>query len=284
MLEEKHRKKEIISLTREDLLDYWVPLDRISTVHFQVVDNISLALNEKWTEWWFYKYSESRWVEFYMSLSWLKWDKSFKFALKESWHEYIDWEFYKDWELIPQFLESWEINPKYIEALDNINFYSDLQVYFWALKALRSWKKPDFSVESFYRWIVSWVVRIKELMEYKWDGKITHSLIPDKDFPKLLIRAIQELPSQCLDTRFYENAKWERMWMEVTKQELDEYLKPTEWEPIITQKMYDECIELINKRDELIQKRKETVEQSKTGLKIEKEKKWVLDKIMSILD
>jgi hypothetical protein len=42
------------------------------------------------------------------------------------------------------------------------------------------------------------------------------------------------------------------MWMEVTKEELDEYLNPTEWLPLITKKMYDDCLEIIKKREEYI--------------------------------
>jgi hypothetical protein len=62
--------------------------------------------------------------------------------------------------------------------------------------------------------------------------------------------------------RFYKNALWERMWMEVTKEELDQYLKPEEWDPLITQEMYNNCLERIKARDKYIAERKSTREET----------------------
>ena len=244
---------------------------------FDYVNGKLLWLN-RWEIHWFFKYTESNWPEFYMSLSWLKWSDFFEFWLKESWHEY------KDWELIPQFLKSWDINPKYIEALDNINFYDDIQVFYGILKALRNWRKPEwYTTKDIEMWIVSWVVRIKDLMEYKWDWETIHSLIPDEDFPKLLIRAIQELPNQCSDMRFYENASGERMNFEVTKQELDQYLNPKSWESLITKSVYDDCLRRIEARDKKIEDRKRIENETRWGLIFEKETLTTKERIDAIL-
>ncbi|MDR3150271.1 MAG: hypothetical protein LBU14_01230 [Candidatus Peribacteria bacterium] len=41
--------------------------------------------------------------------------------------------------------------------------------------------------------------------------------------------------------------------MEVTKDELEQYLKPEKGLPLITQSMYDDCLKRIQKRDKYIE-------------------------------
>ena len=111
--------------------------------------------------------------------------------------------------------------------------------------------------------------------------------ISDNDFPKLLKRAITELPNQCSDTRFNNLVQWEFNWkkitMEVTKDELDEYLHPTEWKSLITKEMYDLCLKNIQARDAKINAANKTKE-VKTNVKLETTKKGIIDKVKDILD
>jgi len=269
----------IIKWIKNDLLNNGWTLEATNTSYFWISENIWLQIYRKSWNWHIYKYSKENWLEFVASLYWLKNDEFLEFAERESWYDLDNWKLSKDWKEVIKILSNWNINSEYIKWINNINFFTDLQWVFWMIKTLQLWEKLEkLDLWYFERTIIWWTSRIKEVLYFK-----QHWYISDEDFPQLLIRAIKELPNQSSDTRFYKNAKWERMWMEVTKQELSQYLKPKEWEGLITQEMYDQCIKLIDRRNELIRKKEEAKESTKWNLKIEKEKKTVLDKISDLL-
>jgi len=219
-------------------------------ISFEYYNWIVVAYSD-WKPKSFYKYNKENGIEFYMSLKELVRSESYDFWLKCSWYEDIDWKIFRNWEEIKSFLDNWKINPLFIKAVDDIIFYTDVENVFWLLKTLWEWwKLKKFESEATYQSIISWVSRIKEIVYFRWKWYIS-----DEDLPRLLKRAIQELPRQCADMRFYEKWDWERIWMEVTKAELDEYLHPKKWDPLITQKTYDDCVKIIEKRDKFIQER-----------------------------
>ena len=233
-------------------------------IKYDVVWNIGIIIY-KWKPNTFYKYTNWK-VEFYTNIKSVQNNKFLQFALWETWYEFQDWKLSKDWKEIPQFSDDWKVNPDFVKAIDYINLFEDMQNIFWWMKAIQNWKTlEEFDLWYFELTIISWVSRIKEVMYFasKW-------YIPESDFKRLLVRAIQELPNQCSDTRLYRTPKWERMWMEVTKEELDEYLKPTQWEPLITQKMYDDCLRRIELRDEKIRREEKVKSWARWKLKTER--------------
>jgi len=246
---------------------------------YEVVWNFWVVIY-KWEPYAFYKYSKENWVEYYFDFPWLVQYTFFDFWLKESWYEYIDWKLYLKWQEIPQFLQNWQINPEFVKWVDNVNFYADIQRIFWMVKWINNWHKlENFTPEVLNNTIISWVTRIKDIMYFAWKW-----YIPKKeDVLRLLNRAVKELPNQCSDMRFVKNAWWVEMWMEVTKQELDEYLHPTEWSPLITQKMYDDCLRRIEARDRKINEINWVKEQSRTERKIEWTRNWFVDRVKGIL-
>lgn len=274
---EQHNKT-VIELIKKDLLKDWIPQKRIDELKFWVIWNIwVLILDGKALSW--YKYSKENWIEYYSNIKWLERDEDLWFWQKESLYELKDWKLYFKWKEIPQFLQNWNVNPEYIKWVDNLNFFTDMQWIFWMMKTVIAWKKlKEFNLGYAYRSIIAWVVRIKEVMYFysKW-------YIPETDFERLLLRAIKELPNQCSDTRFYQNWKWERMWMEVTKSELDEYLHPTKWPPLITQSVYDNCLKRIEARDRKINEMNWVKEQSKSQRDVEKTRNWFVDRVKWIL-
>ncbi len=274
---EKYRKN-IIKLMDDDLRS-WTKYEKIKNdLKYDVVWNI-WVISYKWVPNSFYKYSKINWLEYYTNVPWLEKTSILKFWERESWYELNNWKLFKNWKEISQFLNNWNINYEYVKWIDNLNFYLEIQDKFWLMKTVMEGDKIEIDniIPAFYNSIISWVLRIKDIMYFK-----SHWYIKDEDFPKLLKRAITELPNQCSDTRFYQNAKWVRMWMEVTKEELDEYLHPTKWQPLITKEMYDECLKNIQKRDAIINSNNKTKE-VKSNVKIENTKKGILDKIKDIL-
>ncbi len=245
---------------------------------YEVVWNIWIAIY-KWKPHTFYKYSKENWVEYYTNFPWLQKDEDLPFALKETWYEIKDWKLYRWWKEIPQFWQNWGVNPEFVKWIDDINFYTEVWSILWLMKTIEWWEKLiSFDSNSFYFSIIRWVSRIKDVMYFAWKW-----YIPQKEVSRLLKRAIQELPNQCSDMRFVRNPKWQEVWMEVTKQELDEYLKPTQWAPLITQKMYDECLRRIEARDRKIEEMNWVKEWTKWEIKVEKTKKGFSDRVMGVL-
>ncbi len=271
------RENKIRSLIKGDLD---ISIEEFNELKIWVVDDIAIILNEN-LRWNLYIYSENNWLEF---LNWLLSafeDEHASTHAKEAWFE-LKWKsIFKNWKEIKVYLENWEINPNFILAINKINFYQNLWIHYWVIKSIKEWKwdKVTIDIMSLKASIASWAIRIKDIVYFAWKW-----YIPEEDDVRMLLRrAIIELPNQCLDTRFYENAQWVRMWLEVTKQELDEYLNPTEWKPLITIEIYNLCIKAIEKRDTLLQNQKETREQASSSLKVEKTKNWMLDKISDLL-
>jgi hypothetical protein len=279
VLEKENQRKElIVNWIKNDLINTWWTIEATNSSHFWVYKNIWLQVYKELDYWHLYKYSEQNWFENYSWLNGIFWDEYIVTYAKEAWYDIKDKSIYKYEKEIALLLQNWEINSKYIEALSNISFYQNMWMYWWMMKTIIEWWKLKWSLKYIDSWIISWAVRIKDIVFFAWKW-----YIEEKEIPKLLKRAIQELPNQSSDTRFYKNASWLRMWMEVTKQELSQYLKPKEWEAFITQKMYDQCIKLIDIRDELIRKKEEAKESTKWNLKIEKEKKWIINKVYDLL-
>lgn len=272
------QKRKIIELMKQDLLKDWVSQKKVEELHYDVIWNIWVIIS-KWKPHTFYKYSKENWVEYYTNVKWLEKNEDLHFWENESWYNLKDWRLFKNWQEISQLSQNWNVNPEFAKWIDDIKFFSTIQTIFWAIKTLNKWKKIDYvDVKSLYLSIISWVTRIKEVMLFysKW-------YIPEKDFEGLLLRAIKELPNQCSDIRFYQNWKWQKMWMEVTKSELDEYLHPTKWPPLITQSMYDNCLKRIEARDRKINETNWVKEQWKTERDIWKTQIWVVWKVKSIL-
>lgn len=276
----EQQRQTIIEWMKKSLLKAWVSQERIQVLKFDVIWDIWIAINSKWEPNSLYKYSKLNWSEFYLNISWLEKDLDIlTFWEKHSWYDLKNWKLFRNWKEISQFLWNEKINPNFVKWVDNLNFYSEMQNTFWLMKGLMNWEKIEFDVESFYISIVSWVPRIKDIMYFAWKGYIKNDVVL-----KLLKRAIQELPNQCSDTRFYQTAQWIRMWMEVTKDELDQYLKPVEWEPLITQSMYDDCLKRIELRDKKIAEMNWVKEESKANIKIEWTRNSFIDKIKGILE
>lgn len=274
---EQHNKT-VIELIKKDLLKDWIPQKRIDELQFWVIWNIWVLILD-WNPLSWYKYSKENWVEYYSNIKWLERDEDLWFWQKESWYELKDWKLYFKWKEITQFSQNGKLNLDFVKWVDTLNFYTQSQWIFWMMKTVMLWEKlKRFSIDYAYRSIITWVTRIKDIMYFasKW-------YIPEKDFEKLLVRAIQELPNQCSDTRFYQNWKWQKMWMEVTKSELEEYLKPTKWLPLITLTMYQDCLKRIEARDRKIQEMNKIKEQSQTQRKIEWTRGGVVEKVKSIL-
>ena len=273
--------KIVIDLIKKDLLKDGIPQERIAELRFWVIWNIWIVIVD-WKPLSWYKYSKENWIEYYTNLPWLQKDEDLWFWEKKSWYKLENWKLSKGWQEIHQFLSNWKINPDFVRWIDDIKFYSEAQNTFWLMKSVVEWDKIEFSIKWMHLSIVRWIMRIKDVMYFysKW-------YVPEKDFEKLLLRAITELPNQCSDTRFNNLVLWRRDWenvtMEVKKDELDEYLHPTKWEPLITQKMYDNCLEKIEVRDKKINWEKWVKEQSKTERKIEWTRNWFVWKVKSIL-
>ncbi len=275
------QRQTIIEWMRQNLINLWYSQEKIKTFKFEVVWNIWIIINSKWFLNSWYKYSNWK-VEYYTNLPWIQKDRFLWFWEKKSWYKLENWKLSKGWQEIHQFLSNWKINPDFVKWIDDLDFYTEAQNTFWLMKAIYEWDKIEFDVPSFYLSIVRWVSRIKDVMYFysKW-------YIPEKDFEKLLLRAMQELPNQCSDTRFNNLVLWKRNWenvtMEVTKSELDEYLKPTKWAPLITQKMYDDCLRRIEARDRKLNWEKWVKEQWRTERKIEWARNWFVDRVKGVL-
>ena len=285
---EQKKPQEIIEQYRKNVID-WMKQDlrtdlrfteeELNLLRFDVVWNIWVIINNKWEISFFYKYSREKWVEYYTNVEWLEKNEDLPFWESESWYELNNWKLFKQWAEISQFLSNWWINPDFVKWVDNINFYADIQRVFWMVKSIENWKwLLEFNSNSLKNTIISWVTRIKDVVYFAWKW-----YVPEADIKSLLHRAILELPNQCSDTRFYQTAQGVRMWMEVTKEELDEYLNPTEWAPLITQSIYDECLKRIEVRDKKIAEMNWVRETSKAERKIENERMGVLEKVKWIL-
>lgn len=278
------QKQVIIEWIKQKLLEDWITQEKINTLKFDVVWDIWIVINSKWEIHSFYKYSKNSWVEFMINVFWLKNDsmRDINFALEKSWLEQRNWKFYRSWKEVNWFLANWSINPDFVKEVRDLIFYVDARNVFWLMKSVYEWDKINLDISPFYLSIVTWVTRIKDVMYFysKW-------YIPQKDFERLLVRAIQELPNQCSDTRFNNLVLWERDWkkvmMVVTKEELDEYLKPTKWTPLITQKMYDDCLRRIEARDRKINEMNWVKEWTKWEIKVEKTRNWFVDRVKWIL-
>lgn len=277
----EQQRQTIIEWMKQDVIkDLWLTKKEVSMLKFDVVWNIWIITNSKWIISFFYKYSKENWVEFYTDLPDIEKDEDLPFALKETWYILKEGKLYIWWKEIPQFLSHWQVNPVFVRWIDNINFYTEVWSILWLRKTIEWWKKlTEFDADSFYFSILAGVTRIKDVMYFAWKW-----YIPKKeDVLRLLKRAVEELPNQCSDMRFVKNPKWQEVWMEVTKQELDEYLHPTKWTPLITQKMYDDCLRRIEIRDRKINETNLVKEQSKTERKIEWTRNWFVDRVKWIL-
>ncbi len=280
--EVERQRQTIIELMKQYLLNnVWFTEQELTMVKFDVIWNIWVIINSKWNVNSLYKYSNWK-AEYYTNLPWLETDVDLPFAQKKSWYELKDWKLSKNWQEILQFLNNWRVNSEFVKWIDDLSFYSEAQITFWLMKSVVEWDKIEFSTKWMHLSIVRWIMRIKDIMYFasKW-------YVPEKDFEKLLVRAIQELPNQCSDTRFNNLVLWERDWkkvmMVVTKEELDEYLKPTKWEPLITQKMYDDCLRRIEARDRKINEMNWVKEWTKWEIKVEKTRNWFVDRVKWIL-
>lgn len=285
-LQEEYRKTVIQGMD-DDLKSGWKYEEIKQDLKYDVVWNIWIIIY-KWEPYAWYKYSKENGVEYYTNLEWMLKDKTLEYAMIDSGYELNNWELFKNWQKIVQFLNNWWINPDFIRWIDNVSFYQDLHSVFGWMKSMINWKKINFSVKWMKITIISWVMRIKDIVYFAWNrDKISvdekWTKLTDEDIKKLLQRAILELPNQCSDTRFYQTAQWVRMWMEVTKEEIDEYLKPTEWAPLITQSLYDECLRRIEIRDKKIAEMNSVKENSKVERKIENERIGVLERVKWIL-
>lgn len=270
-------------------------------LRYDVVWNIWIAIY-KWEPNSFYKYTNWK-VEYYTNLPWLLEHTFFYFWLRETWYEFKDWKLSKNWQEIPQFITNWNVNPEFVKAISDIDFYAEIQDIFWLMKSIDNWKKVEWlDGDSFNFSIIRWVSRIEDVMYFyvKW-------YLNEEETRKLLLRAIEELPNQCSDTRFYKNWKWEFMWLEVTKIELDAYLTwtpvtkslrrwikltdeelkryidLTNWKPLITQKVYDECLRRIEARDKKINDMNWVKKQWQVDREIWKTQIWVVWKVLWIL-
>ncbi len=273
------QKQTIIEWMKKSLSKARVSQEKIQTLKFDVIFGIWIVINSKWDVHSLYKYWKDTWVEYYTSVNWTFTDEDLDYASRDSWYQVRDWKIFRNWQEIPQFLWNGKINPEFVKWVDNVNFYEDIQLVYWLMKTIESWKKlKKFDSKTFDVYIISWVARIKDIMYFAWKW-----YIPNEDIPKLLKRAVQELPNQCSDTRFYQTAQWIRMWMEVTKDELDQYLKPKQWSPLISQNIYDDCLRRIEVRDRKIQEEQKLKEWTKWEVKIEKARKSFSDRTMEIL-
>jgi hypothetical protein len=274
----EEQRQIIIKWMDDDLKSGWKYEQIKWDLKYEVVWNIWIVIY-KWKPHSFYKYSKENWVEYYTNIKWIQKDEDLQFALGETWYDLKDWKLYKNWQEIQQFLWNWKVNPEFVKSIDDINFFTEIQWVFWAMKTvIKWWKLWNFNIHYFNSTIIAWVTRIKDVMYFAWKW-----YIPESEISKLLTRAIQELPNQCSDTRFYQNWKWQKLWMEVTKDELDQYLKPAEWKPLITQSMYDNCLKRIEARDRKINGMNWVKEQWKTERDIWKTQIWVVWKVKSIL-
>lgn len=275
----EQQRQTIIEWMKRDILRDWISPKRVEELQYDVIWNIWVIVSRGKLAY-LYKYSKENWVEFYTTFPWLQKDDDLPFALKETWYELKDWKLFIWWKEIPQFLWNSQINPVFVKWIDDINFYANIQWIFWMVKVIQKWKKlEEFSISYFEKTIIWWLSRIKDVMYFAWKWYIPQK----KDVLRLLKRAVQELPNQCSDMRFVRNPKWQDVWMEVTKQELDEYLHPTEWAPLITQKVYNDCLKRIEARDRKIQEEQRLKEWTRSEIKIEKERKWFADKAMEII-
>lgn len=284
----EQQRQIIIEWIKQNLLRLWYSQEKINTFRFEVIWDTWIIINSKWLLNSWYKYSKENWAEFYTTFPDLQKSRSIKFALRETWYELKDWKLFIWGKEIPQFLQNWSVNPNFVRWIDNINFYDEINETFWLMKSVIKWDTIVFDYEWMYQSIVSWVMRIKDVMYFAWKRSLVSvdekwTKLTDEEIKKLLKRAIEELPNQCSDTRFVKNARWVEMWMEVTKQELDEYLHPTEWVPFITQKMYDECLKRIQVRDRKIQEEQKLREWTRWEVKFEKARKSFSDRAMDIL-
>lgn len=283
----EQQRQTIIEWMKKDILKDWISPKRVEELQYDVIWNIWVIVSRGKLAY-LYKYSKDNWVEFYTTFPDLQKSRFLQFALRETWLDLKDWKLYRWEKEIPQFLQNWGVNPEFVRWIDHINFYDEIQNSFWLMKSVMKWNKIEFSYNWMYASILSWVMRIKDVMYFAWkkdfvsvDEKWTK--FTDEEIKKLLTRAIQELPNQCSDTRFVKNARWVEMWMEVTKSELDEYLHPTQWLPLITQAMYDDCLRRIEIRDRKIQQERDIKQQSQSERKIETQTKSFSDRVLDIL-
>lgn len=275
------QKKLVADLIKKDFLEDWVSQEKINKLRFDLIWNIWVVINSKWEVHSLYKYSRTNWAEFYVTTSYIfKEDDSQERALKAG-YEVKDWKIYKKWVEILQFLSNWKVNSEFVKAVDNISFMLDMRYTYWTQKAVKAWIKLKWHTDmtkEIKESIVSWVMRIKDVIFYagKW-------YIPEKNIPILLTRAIEELPNQCSDMRFYQDANGIRIWAEVTKEELDQYLKPAEWKLLITQSMYNDCLKRIEVRNWKINEMNWVKEQSRSQRDVEKTRNWFVDRVKWIL-
>lgn len=274
----EEQRRIIIKWMEDDLMSGW-KYDQIKwDLKYEVVWNIWVVIY-KWEANSWYKYWKNTWVEYYTNLKWTFTNEDLDYSSRDSWYQVKNWKLFRNWQEIPQFLWKWKVNPEFVKWVDNLNFYQDIQLMYWSIKTIESKRKIDkVDVKAIYNSIITWVARIKDIMYFAWKWYIQND-----DIPRLLKRAIQELPNQCSDTRFYQTSQWIRMWMEVTKDELDQYLKPAEWKPLITQSMYNDCLKRIEARDRKINEINWVKEESKSQREVEKTRNWFVDRVKWIL-
>ncbi|MBW7954273.1 hypothetical protein H3C61_00470 [Candidatus Gracilibacteria bacterium] len=277
---EQQRQTIIEGMKQDVIKDLGLTKKEVSMLKFDVVGNIGIITNSKGIISFFYKYSKENGVEFYTDLPDIEKDEDLPFALKETGYILKEGKLYIGGKEIPQFLSHGQVNPVFVRGIDNINFYTEVGSILGLRKTIEGGKKlTEFDADSFYFSILAGVTRIKDVMYFAGKG-----YIPKKeDVLRLLKRAVEELPNQCSDMRFVKNPKGQEVGMEVTKQELDEYLHPTKGTPLITQKMYDDCLRRIEIRDRKINETNLVKEQSKTERKIEGTRNGFVDRVKGIL-
>jgi len=292
------KKKQSIFLMENELKTDWTSEDVLEKVKLDFVWD-TLVLIYDWEVRSLFRYSEKYWNEIFFNLRIAREQnyngENFFFMSQylagylEQWNKLIplkntDFEsidqvldesytptIQKKWGEINMFNEDWTLNGRFVRIFNDIAFYNDIAYLKTNKNAVKKWKTLDIPSDSIYQSIVSWAFRIKDVVWYysQW-------CIEKDKFLNILKKAILELPKQCADKRFYKDSNWKRVWFEVTKDELDEYLNPTEWDPLITQETYDRCIKIIEERDKLIKDKK--AQKVKTSAEIwEIRANWIID-------
>lgn len=249
-------------------------------IKYEIIWDIGVVIY-KWEPTSWYKYSKTNWFEFYSSIAYVFKEDDSRNRANKAWYDINNGKIYKKWVEISKFLTNWELNSDFVKAVDDISFMLDMRYTYGTQKTLKAWMKIEWTwdmTKEINIAIVSWVMRIKDVIFYagKW-------YIPEKNIPILLTRAIQELPKQCSDMRFFQDINGARIWAEVTKDELDQYLKPAEWKPFITQSMYNDCLKRIEARDSKINEMNWVKEQSRSQREVEKTRNWFVDRVKWIL-
>ncbi|MDD3144739.1 MAG: hypothetical protein PHV23_01365 [Candidatus Gracilibacteria bacterium] len=274
------QKQTIIEGMKKSLLKAGVSQEKIETLRFDLIGNIGVVINSKGEVHSFYKYGKDTGVEYYTSINGTFTDYDLDYALRDSGYQVKNGKLFKNGQEISQFLPNGKVNTEFVRGVDNINFYEEIQRVYGLMKTIKGGDNIEMiKLKSANNMIISGVARIKDVMYFAGKG-----YIPNDDIPRLLKRAVQELPNQCSDTRFYQTAQGIRMGMEVTKSELDEYLKPTKGNPLISQKMYDDCLRRIEVRDKKINEMNGVKEQGKTQREVEKTRNGFVDRVKGILE